>query len=57
MDWQSAFNIALGVALFVSGGMTKGMWDALTSLRTDMADLAAVVNANRWHLLRIPQRF
>ena len=44
MDWQALFNVAVGLAMFIMGGLSKVLWDTLRVLREDMRQLSAVVN-------------
>lgn len=44
MDWQALFNILLGLAGFILGGLSKVLWDTVTDLRTDMRTLSESVH-------------
>jgi cytochrome c556 len=47
MDWQTAFNVAFGIATFLMGALTTVVWDSLKKLREDMQALADSVNKNQ----------
>ena len=38
-DWQSLFNIVLGVALSAMGWFARQLWDAVTELKRDLSNL------------------
>ena len=39
MDYQSLFNIVLGIATSACGWFGRSMWDAVNSLRSDLSRL------------------
>lgn len=56
MDWQTAFNVALGIVMFLMGALTTVIWDALKKLREDLQALAETVNHNQQEVSNIYMR-
>lgn len=46
MDTQTTLNALFGICGALGGFVLKAMWDALTSLRRDLADLQASIADN-----------
>ena len=43
VDWQTAFNILMGVGLSVGGWFARTLWDAVQRLTADLAAFRADV--------------
>lgn len=43
VDWQTAFNILMGVGLSVGGWFARTLWDAVQRLAADLAAFRADV--------------
>lgn len=46
VDWQAAFNIAIGLAGVLFGWMVRVIWDGQKDLRRDIAELSAHIPDN-----------
>lgn len=39
MDWQSAFNLAIGIVGLLGGWILKTLWEAIQDLRKDLQSI------------------